>query len=71
MLVQRLPSVLSWQYRLEVAASLLCCCRYVPSQKVYATCEGPKVTLAYVPKVCILDEATQQVSGQALVLGLA
>ena len=41
----------------------------MPSQKVYATCEGPKVTLAYVPKVCILDEATQQVSGQAL--GLA
>ena len=24
------------------------------------------MTLAYVPKVCILDEATQQVSGQAL-----
>jgi hypothetical protein len=36
-------------------------CRYVPAQKVFATCVGPKVVLAYVPKVCILEEETQQV----------
>lgn len=37
------------------------CCSFVPSQKVYAACVGPKIVLEYVPKVCILDEDSQQV----------
>ncbi|GAB4813377.1 hypothetical protein N2152v2_000423 [Parachlorella kessleri] len=35
--------------------------RYLPSQAAYASCSGPTVTLAYVPKVCSLDETTHQV----------
>ncbi|GAB4818286.1 hypothetical protein N2152v2_005332 [Parachlorella kessleri] len=47
---------------MEQVSSIFCTPeKYVPSQKVYATCVGPKVALNYVPKVCILDEATQQV----------
>ena len=34
-------------------------CRYTPTQTVFASCTGPKVTLAYRPKACTLDEGGQ------------
>lgn len=35
--------------------------KFTPSEKVPTTCVGPQVTLAYVPKVCVLDDKTHQV----------
>ena len=36
-------------------------CRFTPSKKVPAKCVGPSVTIALVPKVCILDSKSKQV----------
>ena len=37
--------------------------KFTPSKKVPTSCAGPTVTLAYVPKECILNELTHTVSG--------
>ena len=34
---------------------------FTPSEKVPASCTGPSVTIALVPKVCILESKTKQV----------
>lgn len=38
--------------------------KFTPSKKVPTSCAGPTVTLAYVPKECILNELTHTVSGR-------
>ena len=35
--------------------------RFTPSKKVAAKCVGPSVSIALVPKVCILDSKSKQV----------
>ena len=34
---------------------------FTPGEKVDASCTGPSVTIAVVPKVCVLEAATKQV----------
>jgi hypothetical protein len=36
-------------------------CRFKPAAKVPAACQGPKVSIALVPKICTLQGATKQV----------
>ena len=38
-----------------------CPCSFTASVKVPAKCVGPSVTIALVPKVCILDSKSKQV----------
>lgn len=40
---------------------------FTPSKKVPASCTGPSVTLAVVPKTCVLEAATKQVGRQSAV----
>lgn len=37
------------------------CSRFIPSERAFASCAGPTVTLEYVPKICILDEDLKEV----------